>query len=298
MAEGLNQEFKMEVEETRIEGASIQELQEEKIPLQTEILDKANKALGLVIARVKSGKFPDLNRIADLKNSATFEPTEEKRDVLSNLFTTFILQNALSLFIYSGVVSKLGDGELYSAATFIGLIVIYFGVSAVFVLKPSFLGNDAYTLINIAQGLVLGMGLASGTIFRSFVYTNIGVLFGIYVLVFLRREATVSISMTKQTALAGSLIIHLLMIVFIENGSFFWPLFWGALHLLYALEIVNLVSERISDYNLDSEVRDSYPSKLCICLPARAYIDLFRKLMKSNADITVGRNEEEISGLN
>ena len=88
---------------------------------------------------------------------------------------------------------------------------------------------------------------------------------------------------------------------FFDNKGYVLIVIGALMNMLYAFELVNIVFERINDYDLDSSVRNSSPEQLSVCAPAKGTIDFWKKILKvpsSGIQIGSGNDDSMTAGLN
>ena len=224
------------------------------------LLFKVSQALELVVSRIKKGEVPNILKIADLDSSETFESTEQNRKFVSQFFLIFLLQNLIAMIILKSASLSIIDNESFTDMVLrYSMLAMYFGFSAYYSLYSPDLSPERYLTYSIGMGVLLGFALPYRSFAKSFVYTNVGTISAIFGCMYYSKGSGISVSNVKKCVALGVLVANLYLNYFFDNKGYILIVIGALLNILYAFELVNIVFERINDYDLDSSVRNSSP---------------------------------------
>jgi len=181
------------------------------------------------------------------------------------------------------------------------LLAIYFGFSAYYSLESPDLSPERYLLYSMSMGVILGFALPYRSFAKSFVYTNVGTISAIFGCMNYCKGSGITISNVKKCVALGVLISNLLFNYFFDNKAYLLIIIGALLNFLYAFELVNIIFDRINDYDLDSAMRNSSPEQLSVCAPAKGTIDFWKKILATPSrgiEIGTGKDDSMTIGLN
>lgn len=244
------------------------------------LTDSLTTVYGQIQDRFRSKKIPDFIKIAGLRNTESFEPTEDNRLFLNTFIVNFFLQNIMALFVLKSCPEDLNFKESFlDLLVRYSLLFTYFGISTFFVLKKPDLQNSSLVIINIGLGVLLGFSLPFRSFAKAFVYSNLGTIISMYLVLYFNRNLQISISGVKKYVIGGVIVANIVLDYLLDDRHYVYIVLGALFFIFYGLELVNIVFDRINDYDLDSEVRNSSPEFLSVCIPAKACLDFWKKVI-------------------